>query len=204
LFTGLIDDLGTVRSTGRTLIIATALADAVGEGDSVSVDGACLSVVEVEDGICSFEVSPETISRTIAGSYKKGSRVNLELPVGVDERLEGHLVQGHVDGVAQVLEVRKRNVGCEIRLSRSAGAEGLIVEKGSIALNGISLTVASVVADGIWLALIPQTLRRTNAGEWRAGTRVNVEFDILGKYVQEYMRRAKADESLRRVMEEGP
>jgi riboflavin synthase len=186
VFTGLIEDVGTIAAVapGR-LTVETAFAQAdLEHGASVAVDGVCLTVVAAEAGSFSADVSPETLQRTTLGALQPGARVNLERPMALGDRLGGHLVLGHVDGVGRV--VSREPVGDAVRfvVQLPAGIPPLVVEKGSIALDGISLTVNDLpAADQVALMLIPESLRATTWGAKRPGERVNVEADILGKHV---------------------
>ncbi len=182
MFTGLVDRTAVVVSTGSVLRLR-APGLAVERGWSVCVDGSCLSVKESAGGDLLFDLSTETISRTIAGSYHPGDRVNIELPLGASDMLHGHFVTGHVDCTGVVEAVERRGSGAEATVSFPEGFEGLVVGKGSIAVDGISLTAASVKGRKFVTALIPLTLESTGASSWRPGRRVNLEFDIIGKYV---------------------
>lgn len=188
MFTGLIEELGTVLGKeqvpeGVRLSVATRFPD-LKHGDSVAVDGACLTAVRLEPGRFTADVSAETLARTTLGALAQGHRVNLERPMALGERLGGHLVLGHVDGVGEIVAREKVGDGFRFVLRLPAGLGKLVVGKGSIALDGISLTVNELLdPDGISLFLIPETLRATTWGEKGPGARVNVEADILGKHV---------------------
>ena len=188
MFTGLIEDLGTVTavervSKGVRLSVQTRL-DGIGHGASVAVDGVCLTAVEVAAGRFTADVSAETLARSTLGDRKAGDRVNLERPMALGERLGGHLVLGHVDGVGAIASREEVGEGFRITLRLPPGLAPLVVEKGSIALDGISLTVNELLdPDGIALFIIPETLRATTWGSKPVGARVNVEADILGKHV---------------------
>jgi len=182
LFTGLIEGTGRVERPGEALEVSHSLEGPFRRGESVSVDGACLTVIEAGEGSLVFYVSPETLSRTVAGSYSRGRRVNLERPLRASDRLHGHFVTGHVDRTEKVLFSRRSSQGARVRVSLSGDPE-LVVPKGSVALDGISLTVAACGSGWLEVELIPQTLETTTAGDWRPGSRVNLELDLLGKYV---------------------
>ena len=182
MFTGLIENIGRVEVPGERLSLLHGLSGSVTVGESLSVDGACLTVTAVKPGRLEFYVSPETLSGSIAGGYTRGRRVNLERPLRASDRLHGHFVTGHVDGVERVLFVRRSSQGARARISLSRSPE-LVVPKGSVALDGISLTVAALGSGWLEVELIPQTLQDTTAGDWRPGSRVNLELDMLGKYV---------------------
>ncbi len=187
MFTGLVAYLGTVvgvetRAGGSRLTIASdRLTDDLSVGDSISVSGACLTAVSVDESRFVADVVAETLRRTTLGELAVGSRVNLELPLRASDRLGGHVVLGHVDGVATVLELRADD-SVVFEIDRSLAR--YVVEKGSIALDGVSLTVASVDETSISIALIPETRRSTTLGFVKIGSRVNVEVDILAKHVE--------------------
>ena len=191
MFTGLIEDVGTiaeiaaVQGGGARLTVRTQLPGAdLEEGNSIAVDGACLTVVNSERSVFSADVSVETLRRTTLGDRKPGDALNLERPVALGERLGGHIVLGHVDGVGRI-RARER-IGEALQVSVEIPREllPLVVEKGSIALDGISLTVNGFVgSDAITLTIVPETLRATSWGSKREGDRVNVEADILAKHV---------------------
>ncbi len=182
MFTGLIEGKGRVERPGESLEVSHSLEGSVRRGESLSVDGACLTVTGVGEGRLEFYVSPETFSRSVAGSYSRGRMVNLERPLRASDRLHGHFVTGHVDRVERVLHVRRSSQGARARVSLSKDPE-LVVPKGSVALDGISLTVAACGSGWLEVELIPKTLERTTAGSWRTGSRLNLELDLLGKYV---------------------
>lgn len=187
MFTGLIEDTGRVRAAeSGLLIVETRLAAELAPGDSMAVDGVCLSLEKAAAGKAFFRVSPETLSR--AAPVKPGSIVNLERPLRFDGRLHGHLVTGHVDCTGTVVSLRRRGSFSSFDLSCPGRWHTLLVEKGSVAVSGISLTVADLLPGvGFTVAVIPETLSRTRAGDWRPGTVVNLEFDIIGKYIQRAM-----------------
>ncbi len=186
MFTGLIEDMGRVVSTGSLLVIETRLAPELGCGESLAVNGSCLSVEKVHLNDAAFRVSPETLRRT--APFRTGGRVNLERPLRLDGRLHGHLVTGHIDCTGTVGAVRRDGGFALVRVSCDKRWHCLLVEKGSVAVDGISLTVADIVPGaGFTVMVIPETLSRTNAGEWKPGAPVNLEFDIIGKYVQKGM-----------------
>jgi|SRR5438128_1677208 len=191
MFTGLVENVGSVAALapaqggGARITVAADLPDAdLFHGASVAVDGACLTVVAREKGSFSADVSIETLRRTTLGDRKPGERVNLELPLALGERLGGHLVLGHVDGVGRIRSREQSGEGVRFVVELPGDLLPLVVEKGSIALDGISLTVNELVgSEAISLLLIPESLRATTWGAKRAGDRVNVEADILGKHV---------------------
>jgi riboflavin synthase len=186
MFTGIVEDLGRVAALdGSRLVVTTGLAARdVGIGDSIAVDGVCLTVVQVARDRLSFDVSQETFDRTTLGSVAAEDEVNLELPATLVTRLGGHLVQGHVDGVATVASVRPSpDGGAVLSVRLPAELAPYVVEKGSIAIDGVSLTVAAVRGSAIDIALIPHTRRATTLGAAREGDPVNVEVDLVAKYV---------------------
>jgi riboflavin synthase len=190
MFTGLVADVGTVervepRSGGARLVIRPAAlpVDELVPGESVACSGACLTVVERGSGRVSFDAVPETLSRTTLGSWRTGTRVNLERALRLSDRLGGHLVAGHVDAVGEVLARVKEGQGVRLTLTLPAPIAPLVAEKGSVAVDGISLTVASAGRDRFEVALIPETLERTTLGTAAPGTRVNLEADVVARHV---------------------
>ncbi|HEY4883066.1 MAG TPA: riboflavin synthase [Myxococcales bacterium] len=192
MFTGLIEDLGTVAAVeqvpeGVRLSVRTRL-DGLRHGASIAVDGVCLTALELKGDRFTADVSPETLDRTTLGERKAGDRVNLERPLALGDRLGGHLVLGHVDGVGELVRRTGAGEGVRIELRLPQGLAPLVVSKGSIALDGTSLTVNELLdPDQVALFLIPETLRSTTWGIKPAGAKVNVEADILGKHVARLM-----------------
>lgn len=190
MFTGIVRHVGQVRSLSaaadgaRLTVDLGPLAEGVALGDSVAVDGACLTVASIDAAEVSFDVVRETLTRTTLGSLKAGSRVNLERALSLAAALDGHIVQGHVDGVATVKAIEPD------AWTFSAGRElaEQLVPKGSVAVAGVSLTVVAAAADGFSVALIPTTLTETTLGRMRVGQAVNIETDVIGKYVLRYLR----------------
>jgi riboflavin synthase len=193
MFTGLIRHVGKVEKVaqtpaGRRLTIELGpLAEGLGLGDSVAVNGACLSAVEIAGAVASFDVIRETLARTTLGALAAGSRVNLERALAASDALEGHLVQGHVDGQATVRRIDRTAGGYEIEFDAGSDLLGQMVPKGSVAIDGVSLTLASVGRAGFTVALIPATLADTTLGGLGPGSAVNVETDVIGKYVLKYL-----------------
>lgn len=190
MFTGLIADLGLVeaivpRQGGARLTVRPAAlpVDALVLGESIACSGACLTVVERGGGRVSFDAVPETLSRTTVGGWRPGAKVNLERALAVGERLGGHLVQGHVDAVGEVVQRRPEGQGVRLTISLPASIAPLVAEKGSIAVDGVSLTVAAATRDRFEVALIPETLSRTTLGEAGPGTKVNLEADVIARHV---------------------
>jgi len=192
VFTGLVEDLGTVAAVdatadGARLTVRSRLAGKLGEGDSVAVNGVCLTAVAVGDGSFGADVMHETLRRSSLGEAREGARVNLELALRADGRLGGHLMQGHVDGVGTIEAVRQDGFARVVTISADAALLRYVVEKGSIAVDGVSLTVATVDEDGFDVSLIPETLERTSLGAAAPGTPVNLEVDILAKYIEKLL-----------------
>jgi len=190
MFTGLISDMGAVerlvpRQGGARLTLRPGAmdVDALVLGESVACSGVCLTVVERGGGLVSFDAVPETLSRTTVGGWRPGSIVNLERALALGDRLGGHLVQGHVDAVGEVLTRVAEGQGARLAISLPAAIAPLVAEKGSIAVDGISLTVAAAGRDRFEVALIPETLARTTLGEARPGTKVNLEADVVARHV---------------------
>jgi riboflavin synthase len=189
VFTGLVADLGTVdavesTSDGVRLRVGSALAGELREGDSVAVNGVCLTATEVAGGGFAADVMHETLRRSSLAEAAPGTRVNLELPLRAQDRLGGHVVQGHVDGVGAVSATEDDGFARVVTIEAPPELLRYVVEKGSIAVDGVSLTVASVTADTFSVSLIPETLERTNLGGAAPGTPVNLEVDVLAKYVE--------------------
>jgi riboflavin synthase len=189
VFTGLIEDIGTVAEVdanhdGARLRITTRLAADLTAGDSISVNGACLTVVEADRAGFAADVMNQTLQLTSLGPLLPGDRVNLELAVRAGDRLGGHLVQGHVDGTAEVIEAEDDGVARRLRVQLDPELAGLAVERGSISLDGVSLTVSELGDDWLEVSLIPETLLRTNLGDGAPGRKLNVECDVIAKYVQ--------------------
>jgi len=189
MFTGLVEETGWVRRieerpAGRRFWIGAeqVMAD-TRVGSSIAVSGVCLTVVSVEPGRFGVEAVPETLSRTILGDLRVGDPVNLERPLTLEQRLGGHLVQGHVDGVGEVLDVTPEGDGKRVTVGIPPPLRRYVAEKGSISIDGVSLTVAAAGADRCEVALIPHTLKVTTSGSYVRGTRVNLEVDLLARYI---------------------
>jgi riboflavin synthase len=192
MFTGLIADLGQLAAVerdgdGATLTVHTALAGEIGEGDSVAVNGVCLTATAVDGEGFRTQAMEETLRRSSLGDLEVGSPVNLELALRANGRLGGHIVQGHVDGVGAVAEIREEGFARALRIAGVAALSRYLVEKGSIAIDGVSLTISALHEDGFSVSLIPETLERTNLGRVAVGDRVNLEADILAKHVERLM-----------------
>lgn len=188
MFTGLVESLGTVRSLERRgdaarLTLETSLAGELSLGESLAVNGCCLTVTDNEVG-ASFDLLVETLNRTNLGPLKPGSRVNLERALRADGRFGGHFVQGHVDTTAKVMVVDSKGTDLHLLIETPPSGSKYLIEKGSIAVNGVSLTVASLGEDRFGLWIIPHTLQQTNLGDLQPGVRVNLEYDMLAKYAE--------------------
>jgi riboflavin synthase len=193
LFTGLVQDLGTVTAVdasdgGVRLAVATGLE--LAEGDSVAVNGVCLTATALDGGGFRADVMHETLRRSSLAGLEPGARVNLELPLRAADRLGGHFVQGHVDGVGTIWDRRDEGFARVVRIGADADLLRYVVVKGSIAVDGVSLTVSDLGDDWFQVSLIPETLERTVLGAADVGARVNLEVDVLAKYVERLTRGA--------------
>jgi len=190
MFTGLIQEVGLVRKTDkqghdlRLTLQASLLSSRVKLGDSVAVNGCCLTVVDIQTSLLAFQAVPETLNRTVLGLLQEGSKVNLELPLTLSDPLGGHFVQGHVDGLAEITAIDPEGQGVRMAVKVPQNLSRYMVEKGSIALNGISLTIAALQGNQLEVALIPHTLQNTDLGSKKVGDLLHVEVDILAKYVE--------------------
>ena len=206
MFTGLVEDIGEVisllkGSVGGNLSVRTSMGD-INIGDSVAVNGACLTAVEVDGSIVHFEISPETFKRTNLGLLKRGDMVNLERALRADSRFGGHFVLGHVDFTARILSFRDLGEHRELIIEVPPDQRKFFVEKGSVAVDGISLTVNYVREGYISINVIPHTFENTNLKFRKPGDLVNVETDIVGKYVVGYLSRRDTDleDKLRKLL----
>jgi riboflavin synthase len=189
MFTGLVADVGTVEridsgSEGARLRITTSLASELSEGDSVAVNGACLTAAIVDAHGFEADVMNQTLERTSLGPLEAGGRVNLELPLRASDRLGGHLVQGHVDGTGTVEGVTVDGFARRLTLTTPPELRRYVVERGSVAVDGVSLTVAALTDNGFEVSLIPETLERSTLGDAAPGTTVNLELDVVARYVE--------------------
>lgn len=192
MFTGLIGDLGLLselveQADGAILSVETDLAGEIQLGDSVALNGVCLTACAVDHRSFQAQAIEETLRRSSLGSLSAGTRLNLELALRAQDRLGGHIVQGHVDGTVTLAELEQRGLGRVLSFSMPPGLERYLVHKGSVAVNGVSLTVSSLQDHGFSVALIPETLVRTNLGDLRPGDCANLEVDILAKHVERLM-----------------
>jgi riboflavin synthase len=189
VFTGLVQDLGTIAAVDPTaggvrLAIATELGAELSEGDSIAVNGVCLTAVAPTAEGFGADVMNETLRRSSLAAATTGARVNLELPLRAQDRLGGHVVQGHVDGLGTLAGINEDGFSRVVRIEAPPELLRYVVEKGSIAIDGISLTVAAVDESSLSVALIPETIERTSLGAAAPGTPVNLEVDVLAKYVE--------------------
>ena len=195
MFTGIIEGIGTIVELSRTRdlidlrVRVAELVEGVRIGDSVALNGCCLTVTALEPEHLWFQAIPETLALSAMADYKPGDRINVERAMRADARLDGHIVQGHVDGTGTITRVHRLAEDVRIDLDCAEEFGDLLVPKGSVAVDGVSLTVVEPGPRSFSVALIPYTLRATTLGERVAGSRVNLEADVLGKYVRHYLRR---------------
>jgi len=189
MFTGIIEEVGVVEAAGpRLRLQCLKVLEDIKAGASIAVNGVCLTAVEIEPDGFWCDLSPETLARTNLGALREGSLVNLERPAAVGDRLSGHIVQGHVDGTAHFLALEPLPGGnwwLTVRIPREL--DRYLIPKGSVTLDGVSLTVAALEVDVAGIAIIPHTYGNTVMREYRAGTAVNVEVDVIGKYVEKLL-----------------
>jgi riboflavin synthase len=188
VFTGLIQDLGSVESierigAGARLTIRTPLGAQLAPGDSIAVNGVCLTAIDPAAGTFAADAIPQTLDNSTTGELSPGSPVNLELAMRAEDRLGGHVVQGHVDSVGTVAWVRDEDLGRRVAIDLPEHLHDFVVDRGSITLNGVSLTVAAFTAGRVEVALIPETLERTTFGAAKPGSRINVEVDAMAKQI---------------------
>lgn len=193
MFTGLIAEVGTVAEiergdTGARLRIDAELAAELAPGDSVAVSGVCLTAVDPASGTFAADVMNQTLSLSALGDLKPGGSVNLEPAMRASDRLGGHIVQGHVDATAEVVSVTEDGFARRVRVALPADLARYVIAQGSIALDGVSLTVATLAEEWIEVSLIPETLERTTFGEALAGRRMNVEVDLMARYAERLLR----------------
>jgi riboflavin synthase len=192
VFTGLIADIGTIEridaaAQGARLRVKTRLAGELSEGDSIAVNGACLTAAAVDDGAFEADVMNQTLERTSLGPLDAGARVNLELALRPSDRIGGHLVQGHVDGTGTVADVAEDGFARRLAVETPEELRRYVVERGSVTVDGVSLTVAALRSAGFEVSLVPETLERTTLGEAEPGRLVNLEVDVLARYVESLM-----------------
>lgn len=188
MFTGIIENTGIIHNvitegTNKTFWVSSPLSGQLNIDQSVSHNGVCLTVEETKDGLHRVTAISETLNKTNLGSWEVGNLVNLERCMQMNGRLDGHIVQGHVDATAACTSVTEKNGSWEYSFETDKKFAGLMIEKGSISLNGISLTIFNVTVNGFSVAIIPYTYHHTNMQQLKAGNLVNIEFDMIGKYV---------------------
>ena len=189
MFTGIVEELGTVATPGTRMKVncRRVLEDTI-EGASIAVNGVCLTAVQIDPDGFWCDLSPETLSRSNLGALVEGSKVNLERPAAVGDRLSGHIVQGHVDGTAEFISLDSLPDGnWWLKVRIPATLDRYLIHKGSVTLDGVSLTVAALEGDVLGVAIIPHTYENTVMSQYRAGQRINVEVDLIGKYVEKLM-----------------
>jgi len=193
MFTGLVQDLGAVESVlpadGGVRLNLSSSVSGLRRGDSVSVNGVCLTAVETGNGGFAADVMEETLRRSSLADLAEGDRVNIEAALRAGDPLGGHIVQGHVDGVGRVESVREEGIARVVRVGADGDLLRYVVEKGSIAMDGVSLTVSAVDDEAFEVSLIPETLERTTLGEAATGRKVNLEVDVVAKYVEKLVSR---------------
>ncbi len=200
MFTGIIEDIGTIRSVRRAggifiLTIETGLVLSDTKiGDSISMDGVCLTVVETAGGSFSVEATPETLARSSLARLSTGARVNLERALRLSDRLGGHLVQGHVEGVGTIRRVTREGGGLIIEISVPPVVKRYLIDKGSVAVDGISLTINSLTAEGFTVNIIGHTEKTTTLAAKKPGADINIETDVIGKYIQRLLTVGRANE----------
>jgi riboflavin synthase len=193
MFTGLVAAIGRVVRSERSdegvrLTISSPVANELHEGDSIAVNGVCLTATDLDRHEFDAEVMNETLAQTSLRDIDPGAEVNLELPLRASDRLGGHVVQGHVDGTGTLVSVSEDGFARRVRIEAPDAVLRFVVQKGSIAVDGVSLTVAAIDNESFTVSLIPETLQRTNLGKAEPGDRVNLEVDVLAKYVEKLMR----------------
>lgn len=205
MFTGLVTDVGEIAEArrsarGRTFTVRTGWdTDDLELGESIAVDGACLTVTSIRDGAFTLDASPETLSRTTLGDREIGDRIHLERALRLADRLGGHLVLGHVDGVGRVVSREKADNSILLGFEAPETVSAYLIEKGSVTVDGVSLTVNSATGNRFDVAIIPFTASETKLGDYRRGTRVNLEADVIGKYVRKFV---SSDQSLADALEQ--
>ena len=189
MFTGIIEEVGTVLASGhRMRIQCSAVLEDIKEGASIAVNGVCLTALDIQGDGFWCDLSPETLTRTNLGALRDGSLVNLERPAAVGDRLSGHIVQGHADGTAEFLSLEPLADGnWWLKVRIPSELDRYVIHKGSITLDGVSLTVAALDRDAVAVAIIPHTYNNTVMCGYRPGAAVNVEVDLIGKYVEKLM-----------------
>jgi len=193
MFTGLIEEIGTVKEISkkgdnlRLVIGANKIMDDISMGSSIAIDGTCLSVVKYTSNTFEVDISEETVKKTTIGGFKPGRKVNLERAIKISDRLGGHFVTGHIDGIGEIVKFDRTVDGAYLGIKASEDTIRYMIYKGSVAIDGISLTVANVDSNSIAIALIPHTIEMTNLKEKSIGEKVNIECDIIGKYIERFV-----------------
>ena len=200
MFTGIIESVGRIDAVrdlggGRRFAIAAPFSAELRPDQSVAVNGTCLTVVEAGGRSFDVEAVEETLRKTTLGSFRPGTRVNLERAMRPDGRLDGHIVQGHVDATGSVVSTTDEATGRLYTIRFDPAFSSFLIPVGSIAVDGISLTIARLEADRFTVAIIPHTFAHTNASEWKPGAPVNLEFDLIGKYVSRYLEHTRSASS---------
>ena len=196
MFSGIIQGTGRIEKltkrgrSARMNVDAKGVLRKISSGESISVNGVCLTVADFSGLRFSSDISEETLSRTTLGNLRAGDRVNLEQSVRFSDRIGGHLVSGHVDGTATIKKIERTGNAFLFRLTLPRNLLRYCIEKGSIAVDGISLTINELDRNGIWLAIIPHTIKITNLGDRKRGDLVNIENDLVGKYIERLMKRS--------------
>ena len=209
MFTGLIVEMGEIISVSaskggaRLFLRAETLSSGAEKGDSISINGTCLTVVEIKDRTLAFDLSDETLRSTNLGQLRAGDRVNLEPALRFDSKLGGHFVTGHIDGVGRIKSKTVTGDMYRIVIETGGRINDFLVEKGSVAVDGISLTVVDVFRDGFSIVIIPHTAGLTTIGFKGPGDSVNIECDILGKYVSKFLSKGKDTKFMQTLLEEG-
>ena len=196
MFTGLIQDIGTIVSItnnreGREFVIKTALAHDIQIDDSIATNGVCLTATEVKDGAYRCQAIPMTLEKTNLGKLTEGDKVNLELSLRAQDRLGGHMVQGHVNAVGQIIDIKDLGKTWEFRVSFPNTLRKYMISECSITLDGISLTIARLAENELTVAIIPHTLEKTTLGVKKVGDSVNVEVDMVAKYIENFLTRSE-------------
>lgn len=195
MFTGIVEEIGLIRSlasshSGVALAVAAArVLEQIRLGDSIAVNGVCLTVTGLSAGSFTADVMPETLHKTSLGRLNIGARVNLERALTLDGRLGGHLVTGHIDATTPVISLQQKGIATEMRVELPPGLWAFVIPEGSVALDGVSLTIAAIEAGSLMVGLIPHTKETTTLGDRRVGDLLNVETDLLGKYVSRLLQR---------------
>jgi len=194
MYSGIVEEIGTVRHYSPTdlTIEADQVLEDLAVKDSIAVNGVCLTVTELGDSWFRVDTMPETLRRTDLGSLQLGAKVNLERSLAANGRISGHVVQGHIEACVTVLSIQEDGIGLSVEIELPVNLRPYIVSKGFIALNGVSLTVVEAKDDRFSIALIPYTREHTNLGQLQLGTKLNLETDILGRYIVQHLQLARA------------